>query len=79
MPINKELIEKRQEVKKNKHDFVRPESWRSVRLQTNWRQPKGIDHHQRRKKRRGKKNRKEDGEEEGRRKEGRRPKERRKT
>jgi large subunit ribosomal protein L32e len=53
MPINKELIEKRQEVKKNKPDFVRPESWRYVRLQTNWRKPKGIDHHQRKKKSRG--------------------------
>jgi len=50
MPINKELIEKRQEVKKNKPDFVRPESWRYVRLQTNWRKPKGIDHHQRKQK-----------------------------
>ena len=53
MPINKELIEKRQEVKKNKPDFVRPESWRYVRLQTNWRKPKGIDHHQRKQKSRG--------------------------
>ena len=40
MPINKELIEKRQEVKKNKPDFVRPESWRYVRLQTNQRKQK---------------------------------------
>ena len=53
MPINKELIEKRQEVKENKPDFVRPESWRYVRLQTNWRKPKGIDHHQRKQKSRG--------------------------
>ncbi|MBT7780322.1 MAG: 50S ribosomal protein L32e, partial [Nitrosopumilus sp.] len=34
MPINKEKIEKRQEVKGNNPDFVRPESWRYVRLQT---------------------------------------------
>ena len=53
MPINKELIEKRQEVKEHKPDFVRPESWRYVRLQTNWRKPKGIDHHQRKQKSRG--------------------------
>ena len=53
MPINKEKIEKRQEVKQNKPDFVRPESWRYVRLQTNWRKPKGIDHHQRKQKSRG--------------------------
>ncbi|MBT4299204.1 MAG: 50S ribosomal protein L32e [Nitrosopumilus sp.] len=53
MPINKEKIEKRQEVKGNNPDFVRPESWRYVRLQTNWRKPKGIDHHQRKQKSRG--------------------------
>ena len=53
MPINKELIEKRQEVKANNPDFVRQESWRYVRLQTNWRKPKGIDHHQRKQKSRG--------------------------
>ncbi|MBT3328453.1 MAG: 50S ribosomal protein L32e [Nitrosopumilus sp.] len=53
MPINKELIEKRQEIKEHNPDFVRPESWRYVRLQTNWRKPKGIDHHQRKQKSRG--------------------------
>ena len=53
MPINKELIEKRQKVKGTNPDFVRPESWRYVRLQTNWRKPKGIDHHQRKQKSRG--------------------------
>ena len=53
MPINKEGIEKRQEVKQNKPDFVRPESWSYVRVQTNWRKPKGIDHHQRKQKSRG--------------------------
>ena len=53
MVINKELIAKRQEVKEHNPDFVRPESWRYVRLQTNWRKPKGIDHHQRKQKSRG--------------------------
>ena len=53
MPINKELIEKRQEIKKHNPDFVRPESWRYVRLQTNWRKPKGMDNHQRKQKSRG--------------------------
>lgn len=53
MPINKDKIAKRQEVKENNPDFVRPESWRYVRLQTNWRKPKGIDHHQRKQKSRG--------------------------
>ena len=53
MTINKELLAKRKEAKENKPDFVRPESWRYVRLQTNWRKPKGIDHHQRKQKSRG--------------------------
>lgn len=34
----------RQSVKKNKPKFVRPESWRYVRLKKNWRKPKGLDH-----------------------------------
>ena len=34
MPINKDKIAKRQEVKENNPDFERPESWRYVRLQT---------------------------------------------
>ncbi|MFB5605593.1 MAG: 50S ribosomal protein L32e [Nitrosarchaeum sp.] len=50
MPINKEKLAKRQEVKEHNPEFVRPESWRYVRLQTNWRKPKGIDHHQRKQK-----------------------------
>ena len=53
MTINKELIAKRQEVKEHNPEFVRPESWRYVRLQTGWRKPKGIDHHQRKQKSRG--------------------------
>ena len=53
MTINKELLAKRAEVKEHKPDFKRPESWRYVRLQTNWRKPKGIDHHQRKQKSRG--------------------------
>jgi ribosomal protein L32E len=53
MTINKELLAKRKEAKENKPDFERPESWRYVRLQTNWRKPKGIDHHQRKQKSRG--------------------------
>ena len=53
MTINKDLLAKREEAKQNNPDFVRPESWRYVRLQTNWRKPKGIDHHQRKQKSRG--------------------------
>ncbi len=53
MTINKELLAKRAEIKEHNPDFKRPESWRYVRLQTNWRKPKGIDHHQRKQKSRG--------------------------
>ncbi len=53
MPINKDALEKRDEVKGGNPDFVRPESWRYKRLQTTWRKPKGIDHHQRKQKSRG--------------------------
>ena len=53
MPINKEKLAKRQEAKEHNPEFIRPESWRYVRLQTNWRKPKGIDHHQRKQKSRG--------------------------
>ncbi len=53
MTINKELLAKRAVVKEHKPDFKRPESWRYVRLHTNWRKPKGIDHHQRKQKSRG--------------------------
>lgn len=53
MPINKEKLAKRREVKGHNPEFVRPESWRYVRLHTGWRKPKGIDHHQRKQKSRG--------------------------
>ena len=53
MPINKELLAKRKEAKEHNPDFARPESWRYKRLETTWRKPKGIDHHQRKQKSRG--------------------------
>lgn len=53
MPINKDKLAKRDEAKAHKPDFERPESWRYVRLETGWRKPKGIDHHQRKQKSRG--------------------------
>ena len=53
MPINKEKLELRDEVTKNKPDFKRAESWRYKRLETTWRKPKGIDNHQRKQKSRG--------------------------
>ena len=53
MPINKEKLELREQVSSNRPKFVRPESWRYKRLQTNSRKPKGIDNHQRKQKSRG--------------------------
>ncbi len=53
MPINKERIEARKRVSETRPDFVRPESWRYVRLQTTWRKPKGVDNHQRKQLSRG--------------------------
>lgn len=53
MAINEDLLAKRREAKGNNPDFARPESWRYVRLQTNWRKPKGIDNHQRKQRGRG--------------------------
>lgn len=53
MPINKSLLQKRATEKTHNPDFIRPESWRYVRLHTGWRKPKGIDNHQRKQKSRG--------------------------
>lgn len=53
MPINKDLLAKREEVKGGNPEFARPESWRYKRLESTWRKPKGVDHHQRKQKSRG--------------------------
>ena len=53
MPINKENLRVREEVSSSRPKFIRPESWRYKRLETNWRKPKGIDNHQRKQKSRG--------------------------
>ena len=53
MPINKDKLEARENVAKNRPEFNRPESWRYKRLDTTWRKPKGVDHHQRKQKSRG--------------------------
>ncbi len=53
MPINKEKLEARETVSKNRPKFIRPESWRYKRLETTWRKPKGVDNHQRKQKSRG--------------------------
>ena len=38
------LLALQKELKQRKPDFVRPESWRYVRIHEPWRKPKGIDH-----------------------------------
>ena len=53
MPINKDKLELREKVSKSRPEFIRPESWRYKRLESTWRKPKGIDHHQRKQKSRG--------------------------
>ncbi|HVO86095.1 MAG TPA: 50S ribosomal protein L32e [Candidatus Eisenbacteria bacterium] len=41
---SEKALKVRRRVKKNKPKFVRPESWRYVRLKKNWRNPRGLDH-----------------------------------
>ncbi len=53
MPINKDLLEERSRVSESRPEYKRPESGRYKRLETTWRKPKGIDHHQRKQKSRG--------------------------
>ncbi len=53
MTINKDKLEIRKKVSKNRPKFIRPESWRYKRLDTTWRKPKGVDNHQRKQKSRG--------------------------
>jgi len=42
-------LKARKRAKKKKPDFVRPESWRYVKLKESWRRPRGLDHKMRRK------------------------------
>jgi len=39
----KELLELRRSIAEQRPRFVRPESWRYVRLHPEWRKPKGLD------------------------------------
>ncbi len=39
----RELLELRRSVSEKRPEFVRPESWRYVRLHPEWRKPKGLD------------------------------------
>jgi large subunit ribosomal protein L32e len=40
----KKSLKLRRRIKKNKPKFLRPESWRYVRLKESWRRPRGLDH-----------------------------------
>jgi large subunit ribosomal protein L32e len=47
--VARNLLRLRSHVKKSKPAFVRPESWRNIRLKESWRRPRGLDHKMRRK------------------------------
>jgi large subunit ribosomal protein L32e len=44
----RKALKMRGRVKRKKPSFVRPESWRYVRLEKNWRRPRGLDNKMRR-------------------------------
>jgi large subunit ribosomal protein L32e len=47
--VARDLLTLRSRVKKSKPAFMRPESWRNIRLKESWRRPRGLDHKMRRK------------------------------